>query len=62
MNVWKEFLFIFLFSVMQCFEFKGGLILELKIMLMQGFPRADIDIPTVRAQRNRLAGMHSAYN
>ena len=28
----------------------------LKIEVLQGFPRTDIDIPTVRADRHRLAG------
>lgn len=28
----------------------------------QGFPRADIDIPRIAADRNRLAGALSAYS
>ena len=29
-------------------------------IILQGFPRADIDIPAVRAERHRLAGKYVA--
>jgi len=59
-EIFKMHLILTLFLYCGCFELVNNQNLirsaVLKLQILQGFPRADIDIPTVRADRHRLAG------